>query len=73
MGEAGSALVGSCTVNSAVTLTPSPYPRHQVQSVRLSSAAAETVFVVRSEELAGGGRVGMPDRLDGVGRRCQSC
>ena len=48
-------------------------PRREVQPVRLALAAAETVLVVRAEELAGGGGVRVPHRGDGVGRGCQSC
>ncbi|GGY78978.1 hypothetical protein GCM10010342_77940 [Streptomyces anulatus] len=73
MGEAGGALVGGLHGELGGHAHAFTGPRHQVQSVRLSPAAAETVFVVRSEELAGGGRVGVPDRRDGVGRGCQSC
>ncbi|GHF82992.1 hypothetical protein GCM10010504_59570 [Streptomyces griseus] len=73
MGEAGGALVGGLHGELGGDAHAFTGPRHQVQSVRLSPAAAETVFVVRSEELAGGGRVGVPDRRDGVGRGCQSC
>ena len=48
-------------------------PGLQVESVRLAPAASETVLVVRAEELAGCGRVRVPDRRGGVGRGRQRC
>lgn len=53
-------------MNSAVIRTP-PRAGLQVESVGLLSATPETLFVVRPEELAGGGRVRVPHRRDGVG------
>ncbi|GGN72453.1 hypothetical protein GCM10011579_049660 [Streptomyces albiflavescens] len=73
MREARGALVGG--PHGELRRDPDPLPRAglQVQSMRLLTATPETLFVVGSEELAGGGRVGVPHRRDGVCGGRQSC
>ncbi|GFN07785.1 hypothetical protein GCM10010298_65480 [Streptomyces microflavus] len=73
MGEAGGALVGGLDGELGGHTHAFAGPGLEVQAVRLSLTAAETVLVVRTEELPGGGGVRVPDRRDGVGRGCQSC
>ncbi|CAM5562050.1 hypothetical protein SMICM304S_07927 [Streptomyces microflavus] len=60
------------TVNSAVTLTPSPARAWSCRPDGCPSPQPETVLVVRTEELPGGGSVRVPDRRDRVDRGCQS-
>ncbi len=67
VGEAGGALVGRPHGELGGDAHALSGPGREVQSVGLFAAAAETLFVVGTEELAGRGRVGVAHGRHGVG------
>ncbi|GHF74584.1 hypothetical protein GCM10018787_24180 [Streptomyces thermodiastaticus] len=73
MGESGGALVGGLHGELGGDAHAFPGPRLQMQAVRLVVTAPEACAVVRAEQFAGRGRVGVPHRRDGVGRGLKAC
>ncbi|GAA3375807.1 hypothetical protein GCM10017750_14780 [Streptomyces racemochromogenes] len=68
MRETGCSLVGGLDGELRRDAHALARPGLQVEPVRLAPAAAETVFVVRAEELPGRRGIGVPDRCGGIGR-----
>ncbi|GHA83908.1 hypothetical protein GCM10010512_14180 [Streptomyces thermoviolaceus subsp. thermoviolaceus] len=73
MGEAGGALMGGLHGELGGDAHTLPGPRLQMQAVRLIVTAPEARAVVRAQEFAGRGRIGVPHRRDGVGGGLKAC